>query len=113
MKLELFHNLVNLAASDLKFTDEEIQYLADRANEWDIPNDEFAIAMVGVTEGEFEINLPEAEEDRVELIKEMVRLMAADGELAETEKRICATSSGRMGFSTEDFSRILDEVLKC
>ena len=30
-KVELFRNLVNLAAADQKFTEEEVQFLAERA----------------------------------------------------------------------------------
>jgi uncharacterized tellurite resistance protein B-like protein len=110
-KIQVFHNLVNLAAADSKFTDEEIEFLARRANEWEIPNDEFETAIAGLTEGNVEVTVPESFEDRVLLMKEMIRLMAVDGELAEMEKRICADASGRMDFTSQQFSQILDEVI--
>jgi len=37
-RTQLFHNLVNLAAADQKFTEEEIAFLINRANSWGIPN---------------------------------------------------------------------------
>lgn len=110
-KLETFHNLVNMAAIDNKFTDEEIQFLAQRANEWKISNDEFETALAGISEGHLEVTIPDAYEDRVLLLKEMIRIMAIDGELAEMEKRLCAQASGKMDFTTQQFGQILDEVI--
>ena len=110
--LELFHSLVNLAAVDNKFTDEEIQFLAERAEKWNISSDEFETAIAGISTGELQVKIPESFEDRVVMLKEMVRLMAVDGELAETEKRLCAYASGRMDFTTQQFAQILDEVIQ-
>lgn len=110
--LELFHNLVNLAAVDSRFTDEEIQFLAERAEKWNISSDEFETALAGISTGELQVKIPESFEDRVIMLKEMVRLMAVDGELAETEKRLCAYASGRMDFTTQQFAQILDEVIQ-
>lgn len=110
-KLQTFHNLVNMAAIDNKFTDEEIEFLARRANEWEIPNDEFETALAGISEGQLEVTVPESHEDKVLLLKEMIRMMAIDGELADMEKRLCAQASGRMDFTTQQFGQILDEVI--
>jgi len=110
-KVELFHSLVNLAAIDNKFTDEEIQFLVQRAEQWDIPSDEFETAIAGISTGELEVKIPDSFEDRVVMLKEMIRLMAIDGELAEMEKRLCAYASGRMEFSKQQFAQILDEVI--
>ena len=110
-RIELFHNLVNLAAVDGKFTDEEIHFLAERAERWDISQDEFETAMVGVTSGQLEVKVPEEYEQKVELMKEMLRLMAIDGELAEQEKRLCAMASARMDFTSQQFEEILDAVI--
>ncbi len=110
-KLELFHNLVNLAAADKKFTEEEIKFLVDRANRWGIPDDEFETAMAGISTGEIQVSIPEGHDDRVLMMKEMLRLMAVDGEMAEMEKRICAQASGRMDFTSQQFNEILDDVI--
>ena len=110
-KLATFHNLVNLAAVDNKFTDEEIEFLARRANEWNISNDEFETAIAGITAGTLEVTIPDGYEARVMLLKEMIRLMAVDGDIAEMEKRLCAHASGRMDLTTQQFGQILDEVI--
>ena len=110
-KVALFHNLVNLAAVDQKFADEEVEFLAKRAEEWGIPAGEFETALAGLSEGNIEVTIPDSHHDRVVLLKEMIRLMAIDGELAEVEKRLCAHASGRMDLTSKQFAEILDEVI--
>ena len=110
-KVELFHNLVNLAAADKKFTEEEIKFLVERANKWGIPDDEFETAMAGISAGELQVKIPEGHEDRIMMMKEMMRLVAADGEISEMEKTLCAQASARMDFNSQQFNQILDEVI--
>ena len=109
--LQLFHNLVNLAAADQKFAEEEIQFLVAHAERHNIPNEEFLTAIHGIEQGAVEIVLPESHEDRVTLLTEMIKLMAVDGEVAEMEKRICAQASAKMDFTSTQFSELLDKVL--
>jgi uncharacterized tellurite resistance protein B-like protein len=109
---ELFANLVNLAAADGKFTEEEVELLARRAEHWGISTDEFETAMAGISTGMVEIRIPESQTNRITLLKEMIRMMAVDGELSEIEKRLCATASARMDFSTGEFDLLLDQVLR-
>ena len=111
-QIELFHSLVNLAAVDNKFTEKEVEFLAERAERWNISSEEFDTAIAGISTGELEVKIPEPFEDRVVMLKEMIRLMAVDGELAEMEKRLCAYASGRMDFTNQQFSQILDEVIQ-
>lgn len=111
-RTQLFHNLVNLAAADQKFTEEEIAFLINRADSWGIPSDEFETALVGLSTGEIQVELPEDHEDRVLLLKEMIRLMAVDGEMAEMEKSLCARASAKMDFNSIQFGELLDEVIR-
>jgi uncharacterized tellurite resistance protein B-like protein len=110
--IKLFHNLINLAAVDQKFTNEEIDYLIEVANRYNIPSEEFETALTGIREGMIEVQLPPDNEDRKELMTEMIKLMAVDGELNEMEKRLCATASARMDFTTQQFDEILEAVLR-
>ena len=110
-KLELFRNLVNLAAADKKFTEEEVQFLAERAERWEVPQDEFEATIAGIAEGGLDLTLPEKHDDRVELMKEMIRLMAADGDIAEMERHLCALASSKMDFTGKQFEEILQSVI--
>lgn len=108
----LFQNLVNLASVDGKFTDEEVAFLVSRAEVWGIPNDEMETTLVGIRELGPELNLPQSLAERRMLLEEMIRLIAADGDLALQEKQMLAAASARMGFSADEFRRILDSVIK-
>lgn len=110
-RTELFHNLVNLAAVDHKFTEEEIAFLIARADRWGISTDEFETALAGISTGKIQIQTPEDYDARVALMKDMIRLMAADGNLAETEKQMCAHASAAMDFTSIQFGEILEQVL--
>jgi uncharacterized tellurite resistance protein B-like protein len=110
-KTDLFTNLVNLAAADNRFTEEEIRFLVERADRWGISNDEFETIMAGISVGGIQLKIPESHESRVELLKEMIRLMAVDGELAEIEKSLCARASSKMDFTTHQFKAIVDELV--
>jgi uncharacterized tellurite resistance protein B-like protein len=110
--LQLFHNLINLAAADQKFTQEEISYLVKHANRYNIPNEEFETALHGIMEGTLEVTLPESLEDRIHLMKEMIKMMAIDGNMDDTEKRLCAQASAKMDFTSGQFAEILEQVIK-
>ncbi|MBX3417938.1 MAG: TerB family tellurite resistance protein [Pirellulaceae bacterium] len=110
-KLQLFNNLVNMASLDDKFTDQEIEFLVSRAERWGIPNDEFETILVGIHEQGPTFEIPAAQSDRQTLLEEMIRMMAADGELAAVEKELLATVSGKMEFSADEFKLILEGVI--
>lgn len=110
-KIELFNNLVLLASADGRFTQEEVTFLAMKAEKWNISSDDVESALAGASTGEAEIVVPETHEEKVELLREMILLMAVDGHLAEVEKRICATASAAMDFSSAEFDEILQSVL--
>lgn len=111
-KVDLFNNLVLLASADGKFTEEEVTFLALKAESWDISADDVETALAGASTGEAEIIVPEDPAERIELLREMIRLMAVDGHLAEVEKRICATASAAMDFNVVEFEEILQSVLE-
>jgi len=111
-RVELFTNLVAMANADGRFSPEEIAYLVHRAEQWGIPQVDAESVLIGMNEGEVELTIPTSRADRVLMLEEMIRMMAVDGELADEEKRLCATISAAMEFTAADFERILDELLE-
>ena len=67
--------------------------------------------MAGISEGNFELKIPDAYDDRVNMMKEMIRLIASDGELADMEKHICSLVAGKMDFSSAEFESVLKSVI--
>ena len=58
-----------------------------------------------------ELKIPADKLERVEMIKQMIILMAIDGELADTEKSLCAAASASMELSSEEFAAIVDSMI--
>ncbi len=110
-KQQLFHNLVQLAAVDGKFTDEEVQLLVDKAELWGLPNAEFETALASLDEGDIALKVPASRQERIELMKQLILMMAADGELADLEKSLCAAASASMNLTSDEFVAIVDDLV--
>lgn len=110
-KIDLFRHLVAIAASDGEFSESEVQMLAVRANQWNVTQQQFEQVVAEIQSGHLNLKLPTRMNERVELLKNMMHMMAIDGDLAEEEKRMCAMASARMGFTSQQFDGILDELL--
>jgi uncharacterized tellurite resistance protein B-like protein len=104
-------NLLVMAAADGSLTEREIEFLSDRCKEWSIPEDVFAAAIRYAISSEAQLNIPESQEERVEMLQELIRMMAADGELAEIEKELFATAAVKMGLADAELQEIIDSVL--
>ena len=110
-KYDLFANLMALAGADGKFTQEEVNFLMVRAEDWGIEPDDVESILANAMNGQIEMTIPETRQDRIEMLREMIHLMAVDGELADVEKRVCATLSAAMDFSTQEFNQIVDSLV--
>jgi len=110
-RLNLFRHLVAMAASDGEFKQAEVEMLAVRANQWEITQQQFEETIADIQAGRLELAIPVEEEAKILLLKNMVHMMAIDGELAEEEKRLCADASAKMGFKGAQFDEILNDLL--
>ena len=107
---DLFNNLMVMAAADGKLTDGEIELLVERARKWGITKGEVAAAADYASSGEAEFVFPPSIEERREVLAELVRVMAADGELADIEKKLFALAAAAMDITPDELNRILDSM---
>ena len=110
-RIEMFRHLVAMAASDGEFSESEVQMLAVSANQWEVTQAQFDQIITDIQSGRVELQIPADTEEKVELLKNIMHMMAIDGVLADEEKRMCAMASARMGFTSDQFDEILDELL--
>lgn len=108
--LELLKNLMVMAAIDGKLADEEMELLLDRAKQWGIVEDDFKATLEYAGDPDAALTLPESKSQRLQLLSDLVRVMAADGELAELEKNLFALAAAHMDISDAELDRILDEL---
>lgn len=104
-------NLLVMASADGSLTEREIAFLADRREKWGVPEDVFADAIRHAISDSPELELPESQEDRIDMLREMLQMMAADGELADVEKQLFATASVAMDISDEQLKEIIDSMV--
>lgn len=106
--VDLFKNLVVMAAADRTFTSEEIEYLTMRAQKLGLSDEEFTTCLDFAMTGEGTIDLPQSEADRKELLTSLIKMMAADGVLADVEKEMFAVAAAKMEISSEDLNALID-----
>ena len=109
---DLFRNLLIMAAVDGSMSEAELRLLSERAAEWDISDDEFEEAIQDAISGQAELTIPTNGEDRSELLKEMIRMMAADGRMAEEQKKLLAVATTALGMSSNELNKLIDSLLE-
>ena len=58
------------------------------------------------------VTIPPSIGERRQLLREMVRIMGIDGEVAEIEKDLFAVVAATMQISDDELDQIIDDVLK-
>lgn len=109
-KTKIFQSLINLAAVENQFSEQEIEFLTQQAKLYDIPMKHFETTLSDLQDGMIEVNLPDDKRDRVYLLKDMIQLLSDDGELDASEKDLCARASKQMDLTITQFNEILNEL---
>ncbi len=104
-------NLVVMALADGSIGEREVNLVADRCEQLGLNEDDLHHAMKFGLGDDAALEFPEAAAERETLMKDLIRMMAADGYLAETEKRLFALAAVRMSLSPQDVDRLIAETL--
>jgi uncharacterized tellurite resistance protein B-like protein len=108
---DFFQDLMVMAAADGVLREEEIAFLSHRAKRWGITDEQFSEAIRFAVSPEAVISIPPTKGERHQLLREMIRMMAADGDLAEIEKNLFAVAAATMQVSDAELDEILNSVL--
>ena len=108
---EQFKNLLIMAAADGTLKEREIKLLADRCHEWGIGESDLAAAIENSLSDSAEFYFPANRVDRIEMLRDLIRMMAADGHLADHEKTLFAIAASKMEVGEEELNRIIDSVM--
>ncbi len=109
--LERMQHLLAMAAADNRMNEAELGFLAERALELGISEVEFHNAMEAALAGNASLALPSSPAERRALIKDLLRMMAADGELQDREKELFANIASTMEIETDELHSIIDATL--
>ena len=111
MNKENLRHLFAIAAADGQFTLGELRLLGDRAISWGITDDEFEALLDEASRGDAELMIPADQDDRRRLLSDLVRMMAADGELHPKEKELFAVIASKMEITIVELNQIIDETI--
>lgn len=109
----LLTNLVAMAAADGSFSEQEIEMILERAVAWGIEDPQLADLLSDVVANpESSIQIPATREQCVELLEELVRMMAADGYLADTEKAMFAAAAAHMDITHRELDQLIADITR-
>ena len=106
-RIDIFNNLVVMAAVDGEISDEEAAYLAQRAVNWGISEAEATSAIQNAMSSQREFSVPATKDGCLEVLREIIKMMAIDGKLQPVEKELCASAAVAMDISQAELKDVI------
>ena len=104
-------NLVVMAMADGSIGEREVNLVADRCHELGLSEGDLRSAIEFGLRDDAALELPTDAKDREELMRDLVRMMAADGRLDESEKRLFALAAVKMDIPKEELDELISSTL--
>jgi uncharacterized tellurite resistance protein B-like protein len=105
-------NLLVMAFADGCLGEREVNLVADRCAELRLDSYDLQKAVEFGLGDDAALELPSDPDERKALMQDLIRMMAADGVLEESEKRLFALAAARMMMSPADVEKLIDETLE-
>lgn len=103
-------NLVVMAIADGQIGQREVNLIADRCVELGLGQQDLEAALQAGLRDDAALELPADQDDRVECLQDLIRMMAADGKLDESEKRLFALAAARMQIGGDELNQIIASI---
>lgn len=110
IKLEHFQNLVAVAFADGVLDEEEENFLYDKADEFDVPQEEVERCIANAEALTFIV--PANMEEREDQLADIVFMAMIDGDLHEKEYALCLSIAQRLGLTKEDLDQAIELTKK-
>ncbi len=104
-------NIVVMALADGSIGQREVEWVADRCVELGLGQDDLQSALAYGLGDDAALELPRDDESREALLADLISMMAADGYLAESEKRLFALAAAHMNIVGERLDQIISSVV--
>lgn len=109
--LDLLKNLVVMSAADGSLSEEEIALLVDRCAALGLSEESLEQAISFAISHRSALKLPTTREEQETVLADLIQMMAADGKLSESEKRLFALSAAKMGFPIPSLEALIDRLV--
>ena len=110
IKMEHFQNLVAVAFADGILDEEEEDILYEKADEFELPEDQVEELINNAEDLEFIV--PLNMEDREDQLADIVFMAMIDGDLHEKEYKLCLSISERLGLDKDDLDLAIELTKK-
>lgn len=104
-------NLVIMASADGTFTEREIHWLVDRCTELGLDDADLGNAMEFAVSDRAAMKLPKIREEQMQLLADLIKIMAADGQLDEIEKRLFAVAAAKMNVEQQELDQLITKLV--
>ena len=109
--LDHLRNMVIMAAADGSLSEHEIALLIDRCGELGLDENDLESAIAFALSDKASIRLPKEKSEQLDMLRDLVRMMGADGHLSEVEKRLFALAAAKMGISRDEINNVIDALV--
>ena len=109
--IDQLKNLIVMAAADGKFAQSELELLAERCHQFGLSQQQFEQAFAEATQQDAKFVIPTEQTEKTVLMRDLLRMMAADGELSSTEKKLFAQAAVQMKMDRVEIDEIIDQML--
>ncbi len=109
--LDHLKNLVIMASADGALSEREIALLVDRCGDLGLEESDLGRAVQFALSDEASLKLPSDRQEQLALLADLIRIMAADGQLNEVEKRLFALAAAKMNVDREELDHLIDRLV--
>jgi uncharacterized membrane protein YebE (DUF533 family) len=110
--LGILRTMLTMAMADGGISREELRLLTQRAVQWDFSDEDFENLLDNDAEQGSAVEIPDSMSDRMEMLRQLVLMMGADGKLEDREKRFFAVVAAKLGISVDQLHQIIDAAIK-
>lgn len=105
-------NLVVVALADGQFDEQEVNVIGRRCGQLGLGASELQSAIASGLDEHAALSLPSDPAERIELMRDLMQVISADGLIHEGEKRLFALAAVKMKISSTDLDRLIESFLK-
>ncbi|MGV3483827.1 MAG: TerB family tellurite resistance protein [Planctomycetaceae bacterium] len=105
-------NLLVMALADGSLCEREVNFVTDRCAELGLGEDELREAVRFALDENAAVALPRERSEQETLMADLLRMMAADGQLTETEKRLFALAAAKLDFDPQQIDQLIERLSK-
>ena len=100
-----------MASADGSLSEREIALLVDRCGEMGLDEADLGKAVSYALSEAAALKLPTGRKEQIAMLSDLVRVMAADGNLSEVEKRLFALAAAKMGIERLELDDLIDKLV--